>query len=147
MENEEILYHGSPQPLEGEKLRISQGIDDPIRPENNELGVYATSRKDLAIAMAIFACQDCLGGMIDEYEEDKLNVTICGDFPKQKYVFVHHLKKDTFKQLKIDSYQYVSPVSVKPFKTEKVKVEDYKRLFKIATKQQTKKWLDKYKDM
>ena len=147
MKNEEILYHGSPKPLEGEELRLSQGKDDPIRPENNEFGVYAASRKDLAIIMAIYACEDCLGGSIDEYENDKLNAVIYGDFPKQKYVYIHHLKKDSFKQLKIDPYQYVSPVPVKPIKTEKIKIEDYKHLLKKGSKEKEKEWLEKYKNM
>lgn len=147
MEDKEVLYHGSPNPLVGDKLRLSQGKDDPIRPENNEFGVYATSRKDLAIVMAIFGCKDCLGGSIDEYENNKLNATIYGDFPKQEYVYVHHLQKDAFKQLKIDPMQYVSLVAVKPIKTEKVKIQDYKHLLKVATEKQTQLWLKKYKDM
>jgi hypothetical protein len=57
MTQNKILFHGSSNKLIGEKLNPSQGEDSEERPENNIFGVYATDRKDLAIAMGIMGTE------------------------------------------------------------------------------------------
>jgi hypothetical protein len=123
MTKPKILYHGSPRKLKGVKLNPSRGDDSEERPENNQFAVYATDRKDLAIVMAMIGCKDVMGGSIDEYQEGKLNARIYGNYPSQEYIYLHFLPADTFKQTKIDKHQFVSPVPVKPIKTEKIKVK------------------------
>ena len=139
-----LLYHGSPNKLMGEKLNPSQGEDSDERPENNQFGVYATDRKDLAIVMAIIGCKDVIGGSIDEYKQGKLNARIYGEFPKQEFIYVYHLPLETFKQTKIDKHQFVSLVAVKPIKIEKLRVNDYTYLIQKTTKKETADWLKKY---
>ena len=117
MKNNVILYHGSSKKLIGEYLKPSQGDDSEERPENNLFAVYATDRKDLAIVMGILGCEDVIGGSIGEYVEGQLDATIYGNYPKQKFIYLHHLTADTFKQTKIDKHQFVSKVAVKPIKT------------------------------
>ena len=128
----------------GEKLNPSQGEDSDERPENNQFGVYATDRKDLAIVMAIIGCKDVIGGSIDEYKQGKLNARIYGEFPKQEFIYVYHLPLETFKQTKIDKHQFVSLVAVKPIKIEKLRVNDYTYLIQKTTKKETADWLKKY---
>lgn len=145
MEELKVLFHGSPNKLIGDKLNPSQGDDSEERPENNQLGVYATDRKDLAIVMGILGCKDVMGGSIDEYKEGKLNARIYGEFPKQKYLYIYHLPIETFKQTKIDKHQFVSLVAVKPIKLEKLKIKGFTNLIRKATKEETDYWMKKYK--
>ena len=145
MKKIKVLYHGSSRKLVDEKLNPSWGDDSEERPENNQFAVYATDRKDLAIVMAMFGCKDVIGGSIDEYQDGKLNARIYGNYPSQEYIYLHHLPTEMFKQTKIDKHQFVSSVPVKPIKTEKVRVEDYTYLARIATKEETEKWIKKYK--
>ena len=139
-----VLFHGSPNKLTGEKLNSSQGDDSDERPENNQFGVYATDRKDLAIVMGILGCKEVKGGSIDEYQEGELNARIYGEFPKQEYIYVYHLPIETFNQTEIDKHQFVSSVAVKPIKVEKLKVKDFTHLIQKATKEETTYWIKKY---
>ena len=138
------LFHGSPRPLIGETLHPSWGDDSEERPENNQLAVYATDRKDLAIVMAMIGCADVLGGSIDEYDNDVLQARIYGNYPAQEYVYVHTLPAETFTQTQIDKHQFVSLVPVKPIKTEKIKVKEYQHLARIASQEEADGWLQKY---
>jgi len=139
-----ILYHGSSDKLRGNKLNPSQGEDSEERPENRLLAVYATDRKDLAIVMGILGCKDVVGGSIGSYKNGKLDAKIYGDFPKQKFIHLHHLPIKTFKQTKIDKHQFVSSTAVKPNKTEEIKIKDYLHLLEVGTKKETAAWLKKY---
>ncbi len=140
-----ILFHGSSNKLIGEKLHPSRGDDSDERPENNQFGVYATDRRDLAIVMGILGCKDVTGGSIDEYQGKKLNARIYGEFPKQEYIYLYNLPVETFKQTQIDKHQFVSLVAVKPIKVEKLKVKEFTHLIKKATKEETDYWMKKYK--
>ena len=141
---EKFLYHGSSRKIEG-KLKPSWGDDSEERPENNLFAVYATDRKDLAIVMAMIGCKDVIGGSIDEYKEGKLNARIYGSYPKQEFIYLYHLPAKTFKKTKIDKHQFVSLISVRPIKVEKIKVKDYHHLAKLGTKKETDVWIKKYK--
>lgn len=145
--NTTALFHGSSNELSGDFLNPSQGKDVAERPENNYFAVYATDRKDLAIAMAIIGCSDTIGGSIDEYVDGKLNAKIYGDFPSQEYIFLHYLPIKSFKQTKIDEHQFYSLKVVKPLKTEKIRVKDYYHLFVVASEQETNNWIKKYSDI
>ncbi|MBT3297414.1 hypothetical protein HN385_00660 [archaeon] len=140
-----VLFHGSPHKLIGDKLNPSQGDDSEERSENNQFGVYATDRKDLAIVMGILGCEGVTGGSIDEYIGDKLNARIYGGFPKQEYIYVYHVPVETFKQTQIDKRQFISLVAVKPVKIEKIKVKEFTHLIRNATKEETTYWMKKYK--
>jgi len=138
------LYHGSSRKLVGEKLNPSLGDDSEERPENNLFAVYATDRKDLAIVMAIFGCEDVIGGSINKYNKGKLNAKLYGKYPKQEFIYLHYLPTKGFTQTKIDRHQFVSLKPVKPLKTELIKVKDYTHLIKRATKKEKEEWVKKY---
>jgi hypothetical protein len=137
------LYHGSSKPLLGEELEPSQAYDHPDRPENNQLAVYATDRRDLAIVMAMISANGG-NGSIDEYSEGKLNARLYGGYPKQEFLYLHQLATDTFTQTQIDSHQYVSLVAVRVVKTEKIRVSEYHHLARIANPEETKAYVAKY---
>lgn len=144
MKKPKYLYHGSPHKLKGDTVNPSQGDDSDERPENKLFGVYASDRKDFAIVMAILTCPDVIGGSIEGFTEDKIIAKIYGSFPKQKYIYLHTISSKTFKPTKSISHQFISEKPVKPVKTEKILVSDYLHLIKKATKEETKKWLQKY---
>lgn len=144
MKKSKYLYHGSPNKLKGNTLNPSQGDDSDERPENKLFGVYASDRKDFAIAMAIMTCKDVLGGSIDGFKGGKIIARIYGKFPKQKYVYLYTVPSKTFRPTKTIEHQFISKVPVKPIKTEKIVVSDYLHLLKKATKEETKKWIKKY---
>jgi hypothetical protein len=145
MDMPKVLYHGSPNKLKGETLNPSYGDDSEERPENNLLAVYATDLKDTAIVMAMIACKGVKGGSLDGYKDGKLIARLHGNYPKQEFVHLHYLPTETFKVTKINKHQFVSLVAVKPIKTEKVKVKENTHLVRIATKEETDKWIKKYK--
>ncbi len=147
MDKIKYLYHGSPNKLIGEKINPSQGKDSNERPENNKFAVYATDRRDFAIVMAITNCKDVLGGSIDGFTKDTIDSKIYGNFPKQKYIYLHILSKNTFNPSKSIQHQFVSKVAVKPVKTEKILVNDYRYLLKVASKKETEEWIKKYKKL
>ena len=139
------LYHGSSTKLVGEKLNPSWGDDSEERPENNLFAVYTTDRKDLAIVMAMIGCKDVLGGSIYEYEKDKLNARIYGNYPNQEFIYLYYLPIETFKQTKIDKHQFASLVEVETIRTEKIIIKNYHHLVRLATKNETAKWIKKYR--
>jgi len=144
MQKPSVLYHGSSKKLVGSKLNPSWGDDSEERPENNLFAVYATDKRDTAIVMAMFSCKDVIGGSLDGYKNGKLIARIHGGYPKQEFVYVHHLPADTFEQTKINKHQFVSLVPVKVIKTEKVRVSEYHHLARLATKDETDDWIKKY---
>lgn len=136
----EVLYHGSATSLRGTHLLPNKAHDHEERPENNKEAVYASSRKDLAIFAALISCKDVLGGSVDNYKEGKLNARIYGNYPKQKYIWLHTLPKDGFTQTRIDKHQYFKEDKVKPIKTEKLLVKNCTHVARIANEQEQKEW-------
>jgi len=139
-----VLYHGSSKKLVGDTLNPSQGDDSDERLENKLFGVYATDRKDFAITMAIITCPGVIGGSIEGFTKTTIDAKIYGKLPKQKYIYLYTLPAKTFRPTKSIQHQFISDVPVKPIKTEKILVSDYLHLIKRATKEETKKWIEKY---
>ena len=139
-----VIYHGSSKKIIGETINPSQGDDSDERPDNKLFGVYAADRKDFAIVMGIFSCKDVIGGSIDSFTKNSMDVKIYGKLPKQKYIYLYTLPAKTFNPSKAIKHQFVSKVAVKPIKIEKVLISDYVHLLKRATKKETKEWVKKY---
>jgi|TARA_Y100000310_G_scaffold79837_1_gene76506 hypothetical protein len=141
---EKVLFHGSPYKLKGSVLKPSQGDDSKERPENSLFGVYASDRKDFAIAMAILSCKGVIGGSIEGFTKTSINAKIYGPLPKKKFIYLYSLPANTFRPTKSIAHQYISSVPVKALLVEKLAISDHVRLLKKATKDETKKWLAKY---
>lgn len=144
MKRRKLLYHGSSVKLIGENLFPSKGDDSKDRPENNKLGVYATDVKEIAIAMAIISSRGIVGAGLDDYVDGKPPGVIHIGKIKQKYVYLHILSNKGFKKTPTTKHQYISLKSVKPIKSEKLLVEDYKYLIRYSSKIEGKKWKEKY---
>lgn len=144
MKKPKFLYHGSPNKLIGKKLMPSKGDDSKDRPENNQLGVYATDVKEIAIAMAIVSSKGIIGAGLDDYKIGKAPGIIHIGKLKQKYVYLYILSPKEFKPTPSIKGQWISKKSVKPLKIEKLKVGDYKHLIRYSKKDEAKKWKKKY---
>jgi hypothetical protein len=130
------LYHGSPRELKGEKLIPTQPEDVNENSHNLLKGVYATDVKNAAIAMAIISCDGVNGASLDMRR--KIPGIIYEGKPHQEFIYLHTLNSTGFKES--GKHQYVSENSVKPIRTEKLKIEDYIPLIRKANDEEIKKW-------
>jgi hypothetical protein len=138
-----FLYHGSPRKLNGGRLIPTLAEDLAKNPENMKRGVYATDKKEIAIAMAIISTKGVIGAGLDNFGRGRYGKIYLGK-PKQKYISLHYLPIKTFKKSKGVRNQFFSEGAVEPVKTEKLLVEDYIGLVKYATKREIKGWKEKY---
>ncbi len=136
------LYHGSIKKIKGEKFIPRKQQDLGNKPENLHKGVYATNVKGIAIAMAIISCKGVYGAGL-KFNKKPFGKIYDG-WPKQKYIYLYTLPSKSFRQSGEDGKQWVSSEAVKPLKVEKLVVEDYLKLVKKATNDETKKWLKKH---
>jgi len=141
-----FLYHGSPNKLIGKNLMPSKGDDSKDRPENNQLGVYATNVKEIAIAMAIVSSRGIIGAGLDDYKIGKAPGIIHIGKPKQKYIYLYTLSSKGFKPTPSIKGQWISKKFVKPIKIEKINIEDYEHLIRYSKKDEREKWKEKYFD-
>lgn len=137
------LYHGSPNKLIGDKLMPSKGYDSEDRPENNQLGVYAIEKKEIAIAMAIVSSKGIIASGLDDYKPGKAPGVIHIGNLKQKFVYLYTLPIKEFKRTPSIKGQWISKKSVKPTKIEKLKVSDYEYLIRYSKKDERKKMEEK----
>ena len=144
MRKPKFLYHGSPNKLIGKSLIPSKGYDSEDRPENNQLGVYATNVKEIAIAMAIVSSKGVIGAGLDDYKLGKAPGVIHVGKLKQKYVYLYTLSSKEFKPTPSIKDQWISKKSVKPIKIEKLYINDYKHLIRYSKKDEREKWEKKY---
>lgn len=146
MKNQITLYHGSSKKLIGKKLVPKQTIDLEKNPENIIKGVYATDIRDAAIAMAIICSEGVNYSSLDfeKYKKGKSKGIIYKGTPKQNYIYLYSLPSETFAKSKGIAHQFVSKVSVKPLKIEKLKIRDYVHLIRKATKKEKERWIKKY---
>lgn len=140
-----FLYHGSPRKLIGDRLLPKKAKDlDKNRLENTQKAVYATDRKDVAIAMAIVSSKGANGASLSMNRKQKPYGTIYSGWPKQKEIYLHYLPHRNFKKTKQNSHQFISKKAVKPIKTEKLEIKKYLQLIKKASKDEAKKWFKRY---
>ena len=139
-----FLYHGSPNKLIGKNLIPSKGDDSADRPENNQLGVYATNVKEIAIAMAIVSSRGIIGAGLDDYNLGKAPGIIHIGKPKQKYIYLYTLSPKGFRSTPSIRGQWISKKPIKPIKIEKLNINDYKHLIRYSKKDERKKWKEKY---
>ena len=139
------LYHGSTKIIEG-KLVPKKAEDLEKHPENMIKAVYATDKKEIAIAMAIIGCKGVLGASLINYKKGKPAGKIYIGWPKQKYIYIYTLDKKYFKKSRGVKNQFISTKSVKPLKREKLIVRSYLHLIKRASKKEIESWSKKYKN-
>jgi len=138
------LYHGSVREIDGDKLLPKQATDLEERPENLHCAVYATSIKDIAIAMALISCKgvNCSGL---GFKKRPFGIIYEG-WPEQEYIYLYTLPSRTFKQEGGSGNQWRSIEPVKPSKVEKLKTNDYIFLVRKSTDRENEKFFKKYKN-
>lgn len=123
------LWHGSTKKLD--VIEPFQAVDLSGGPAGNLRAVYATDMKELAIGF----------GMIDkkykkfaDYSKKPVQmVVIDGDIRKGKSFYLYKLSSKGFREAPKGSHQWVCFEKVRPIEIQKLKVDDYKHLFRKAT--------------
>jgi hypothetical protein len=142
MKKPKHLYHGSTKKIKGGCLFPKKPEDLENKPENLHCAVYATNRKDIAIAMAIISCKGV------DYASLKFNRKPFGliykGWPKQTHVYLYTLPSENFKQCRKLKTQWYSKKPVKPIKTEKINVKNYLDLIRTARKKEKINFFKKY---
>ena len=141
--NSEILYHGSLHKLRGKSLNPSKPEDVEENKDNLIKGVYATDKKEVAIAMAIIT--DRCSATLHLKPKKGYYSTVYEGWPTRKIIYLYYLPKNKFFESPRGSHQFVSKNSVKVIKTETIKVKNYIHLLKKANKKEKAIWNKKVK--
>ncbi len=142
MAKPKYLYHGSKLKLIGNKLIPRKAKDLSDFKVNNQKAVYATDRKQIAIAMALVNERHIRAGM--DFEAKKVQVTIWKGMPRKKYFYLYTLPIKTFIEKPGGSHQWLSSISVKPIKIERLKTKDFKKLIRKPAYKEKKEYQNKY---
>lgn len=131
MKNE--LYHGSGKKLVGGYLKPKKAKDLGKNKANSYLGIYASDLKEEAVVMGVISGKTG-GGASVGVTNGKVSGIIYGHWPKNKYFYLHILSRKDFRNQPKGSRQWVSFKPVKPLKTLRLKVDEYKDVVRVATK-------------
>ena len=130
--NPPFLWHGSAKKIEGELILPKQGRDSRGTPENNQLGVYATRNRDVAITMALKRSKGVGSGHVSYGGRPPYG--IFEELPTQERVYLYKLPSETFEPA--GRGQWISFQPVKPIKEEEVLVKDVMHLVRKATEEE-----------
>ena len=136
------LYHGSIREIKGDYFRPKQPQDLEKNPDNLHMVVYATSKKEVAIAMAIISCKGVNWASLS-FKRKPYGIIYEG-WPKQEFIFLYTLPSKSFRMSGGGGKQYVSADPVKPLSVEKLAVQDYLYLVRKGTEKEIKKKLEQY---
>lgn len=131
MQNLIELYHGSPRKINILEPKLATGMG---KDSNRQIGVYATDKKDRAIAMALIHLKGIKGGTRLNFPSGKVDGIVFNGWPTQKYFYLHILPSESFE--KVDSWQYISKECVVPVRVERLKVSDYIHMLRKGTRQE-----------
>jgi len=141
MKSVKTLYHGSSKKLFGGYLKPNKPNDLSDTKENKYCGVYAADLKDQALAMGIISGKAGTIGVTD----GKVSAVIYDTWPRNKYFYLHVLSSEKFRNQPKGSHQWVSLEPIKPEKTERLRVDDYRGLVRVASKIEVARWREKFK--
>lgn len=136
------LYHGSVREIEGEYFRPKQPQDLEKNPDNLHIGVYATSEREVAIAMAIISCKGVNWASLS-FKRKPYGIIYEG-WPNQEFIYLYSLPSKSFRVSGGGGKQYISAEPVKPLSVEKLVVQDYLYLVRKGTEEEIKKKLEQY---
>jgi len=132
-----LLYHGSPQIIEGAlepREGNTFGID--VNPEDLLKAVYATNERHLAIIMAIMSLKGVLRSSLD-FDSGAFGVIHEGwpklgwfNWLKPKCVYLYVLDAADFEQGTENRRQWYSLDPVSPMFMEKIKVKEHLHLIR-----------------
>jgi len=126
-----VLYHGSNKKIK--VLELRQPFFD--LKENSMKAVFATKNKEFALAMGLTSQKNSSSFR----SRNKILINFVQGQPKMKYVYLHYIKSDKFRNN--GDEEYISTKKVKPFKIEKYKVSDLNYLWRKSNKKELKEFL------
>ena len=131
----DYLWHGSP-----EKFNILKPTkaDDFTNPFGNLFGVYATNFKEAAIAFAMGNKPD-KEGRITKFIKGIKNIQMVFIYGTPNFGglgYLYKLSHEGFKE--VCPGQYVCEKEVIPLEIIEIKVDDYRYLYRFATKEEIK---------
>ncbi|MGD9276795.1 MAG: hypothetical protein PVJ67_06510 [Candidatus Pacearchaeota archaeon] len=125
------LWHGSPRKLKELIPRQATGLN---KKEDRQIGVYATDKRDRAIAMTLINLKGVRGGTRLIFPRGKVKGIVFEGWPTQEYFYLYTLPKEGFS--KIDNWQWISKKKIIPLKIEKLKTKDYIPMIRKGTKKE-----------
>ena len=90
-----FLFHGSIRKIKGDKFIPKKPQDLEENPDNLLYGIYATSVKEVAIAMAIISCKGVNWASLS-FNKKPYGIIYKG-WPHQKYIYLYRLPIKSFK--------------------------------------------------
>jgi hypothetical protein len=140
------VYHGSGRKLQGDTLVPKKATDLGGRTHNILKGVYASDVKEQAIAMGILSCKGIGSSScgVHRKHNPKVEAILYSGWPEQDYFYLYTLSSEHFQSRPRGSHQYVSLVSVKPLKIERLLVKEHIHLIRKATNSEKKEWTKKF---
>jgi hypothetical protein len=118
-----MLYHGSSKRLEQLEPRQATGLGEA---SDQQIAVYATHHRMLAIAFAMRGIPDAHGNLLWELETetDPPQIVYSAGTPRiGKTGFLYQFSSDGFEA--VDDWQWVSKQMVKPIAVEEFLIDDY----------------------
>jgi len=131
-----FLFHGSGTLIRSTHLKINQPKDKSEK-ENNLLGVYATDRKDIAIAMSLTT--EKYTRSFGDYHQTPFQAIFVRGQPKKKFVYLYKVSSKNFTEQPKGSHQWVSPKHAKIIERTRLPVKDLEQYWRLATKKE-KDW-------
>ncbi|GEM_PF-2959394 len=130
------VYHGSPNG--NIKIFEPRNPNDVGRSKHNlHKGVYATKLKKWAMILGILAGKGIKCSRIN-IESKRIEGIIFGGKSTQKYFYVYTFDSDKFRNIPVNSHQYICREEIKPLKVEKFLVKDYLKWIRYANDREIK---------
>jgi hypothetical protein len=137
------LYHGTTKKILGKNLLPRKAKDLSKNPKNMHKAVYATNKKDIAIAMALISCKGVNYSSLS-FNHKPYGAIYIG-WPNQKYIYLYILPSKTFKKMGGNGRQYASYKPVKPIAIKTLRVKNYINLIRKTTKKEKTAFFKKRK--
>lgn len=144
MKKQKYVYHGSGKEFIGEKLIPKKANDLGNKPDNILKAIYATNLRKCAIVMGILSCDGIRYSSLG-FRDGKMNAIIYEGEPLYNYFYLYTLPSNSFENKPKGSHQYLSLISVRPEKIEKLMMKDYINLVRQASIKEKKEFFDRYK--
>ena len=125
----DLLYHGSVHEIDG-PIVPKQARDRARSRPNTRVGVYATEKKNVAIAVAICKCIDGISAVnLLNIDEDKPPGELWfGRLPQNRLIYLYTCRSDTFE---MTGGQWVSSCPVLPVDRQTLRVSEHLHLIRV----------------
>jgi hypothetical protein len=143
MKKPRYLWHGSSKEIKGDKLISREARDLGEHPENLLRAVYATDKRDLAIAMAIIKSEGVKCSSLNFNGNPPYGIIYEG-IPQQEHAYLFKLPSKTFQETGHKGRQWVSLEAVEPLGIEEIVVKDHMNLVRDATEKEKEEFFRRF---